>query len=488
VADTELIIASNRGPVSFIRDQTGGVVATRGGGGLVTALIGALQAAGGLWVAAAMSDEDREQAMAGRLPAEGYDLRYLVFDRDAYDRYYNGISNRVLWFLHHCLWDIPRAPVFDRRTQEDWRAYRDINLAFAEALDAESAGQDPAFLVQDYHLALVPAMLRERQPRARIAHFSHIPFAGPMYFRILPQDIRGELLTGLLGADVVGFHSDAWAESFLATCRSVLGARVNLGRRVIRWRGREVRVRVYPISIDVDELLAVAGSAEVARARRWVTRWRGEARLILRVDRTELAKNILRGFLAYETFLDQRAEWRGRVRMLALLNPSRGEVTEYHTYLDECLAEADRINARFRQGDWSPIEVLVGDDFPRAVAAYGQYDVLLVNPVFDGMNLVAKEGPVLNRAGGVLVLSRNAGAFQELGRYALPVNPFDVGETADAIAAALEMGKEERRRRARGLRRAVQRTRLADWVAAQINDLRRPEPVTSQGRQQIEEP
>jgi trehalose 6-phosphate synthase len=477
VAERRIIIASNRGPVSFVREESGKLVPHRGMGGLVTALTGALELCGGLWVASAMTEEDRELAAAGRMElATGrhpYGVRYLTFDPQKFDLFYNGIANRVLWFVHHYLWDIPVSPRFGDETAQAWDAYREVNALFAAALHQEGAAMPsaPVFLVQDYHLALVPALLRDRQPEARISHFTHTPFAGPGYFRILPNALRGELLSGLLGADVLGFQARAWADNFLLSCRSLPGARVDLRRRVVRWQDRVVRVRVYPISIDAEGLEALARSDSVARARRSVTDYRSDGKLILRVDRGEPSKNIIRGFMAYEAFLRHHREWRGKVRFLALANPSRMELPEYRAYIEACMQEVARINAELGHRDWQPVEFSLEDDYPRALAAYEQYDVLLVNPVFDGMNLVAKEGSALNRRNGVLVLSENAGAFAELGRHALGVNPFDVGATAEAIATALAMDPGERARRARGLRASVRRNPLDRWVRSQLADL-----------------
>lgn len=475
-----VIVASNRGPVAFVRDDRGEVVPKRGAGGLVTALSGALAASGGIWIASAMTDDDRARAAAGAFDVEAggssYRLRYLAFDPDTYDRHYNGITNRVLWFLHHYLWDTPRTPSFGPETASAWEAFRQVNRAFAEALAEEGAspgqaGGTAAFLVQDYHLALVPAMLRALRPEGPIAHFSHIPFAGPSYIQILPAAYRDELLGGLLGADVLGFHSPEWVERFLLSCRTLGQARVDLRRRTVRWQGREVRVRVYPIGLDAGALEEEAGRPEVAEAERGLLEWKGEARLILRVDRAELAKNILRGFLAFDRFLERSPEWIGRVKFLALLNPSRENVPEYGAYIEECVAAVNVLNARWGDGAWQPARADVRDDYPSTIAAYRHYDALLVNSTLDGMNLVAKEGPILNRGDGPLILSETAGAFRELGRFAIPVNAFDVEQTAEAIGEALDMPAAERHRRARGLRAAVRRNPPERWVNAQLDDL-----------------
>jgi trehalose 6-phosphate synthase len=400
-------------------------------------------------------------------------LRYLSFDPATYEGYYNGISNRILWFAHHYLWDVPREPRFDHRTREDWSAYRKVNRAFADALAEEAMihGGEPVHLVQDYHLSLVPRLVRIRMPNAPVSYFSHIPFAGPTYIGMLPTWMREDLLAGLLGADVVGFQSDKWADNFLLACRTLPGTRVNLRRRLVLWEGREVRVRVYPVAIDRMELRSASERPEVAAEREDLLRWLGGARLILRADRVELSKNIVRGMLAYEELLIRHPQWRKRVKMLAFLDPSREEVPEYRAYGQECRQTAARIDRELGEPGWEPIRLEIDADRSRLLAAFGIFDVLLVNPVFDGMNLVAKEGAMLNGRRGVLVLSQNAGAFAELERFALRINPFDIGQTVDALSNALQMSDAERGRRARGLRASVLRNGPDGWIARQLEDV-----------------
>ncbi|MGZ8635566.1 MAG: alpha,alpha-trehalose-phosphate synthase (UDP-forming) [Actinomycetota bacterium] len=477
-----LIVASNRGPVTFERDEDGSLVPRRGAGGLVTALLGALQEAGGLWVAAAMSEGDREMVAGsdrGRVDmhdfGSGYRVRYLDVPPEVYDGYYNRISNGVLWFAYHYLWDTVRSPAFGDDVVDAWRHYVEVNRRFAEALaeEGERAGEEPAYLIQDYHLSLVPRFLRELRPQALIAHFTHTSIAGPTYFRMLPVDVHDQLLHGMLGADVLGFHSQSWSENFMLSARQLSGVRVDLGRSRILAAGHDVAVRIHPISVDGRAMRDTASTLEVQDLRQELVRWRGDERLILRVDRLELTKNIIRGFHTFEMLLKREPSWRGRVRFLALLSPSRGEVPEYKEYAEAALAEADRINDELSEEGWTPIEVRLKDDYLGALAAYGLYDVLFVNPVIDGMNLVAMEGPVLNRRQGVLVLSRNAGAYGRLGRYALPVNPFDLNEMCEALQTALEMPANERQRRARGLSRLVLSNPPSRWVREQLDDLER---------------
>jgi trehalose 6-phosphate synthase len=279
------------------------------------------------------------------------------------------------------------------------------------------------------------------------------------------------MIAGILGADLVGFHASPWAENFLLGCRHLSGAEVDLDRGTVRWRDRMVQVRSYPISIDAEGLEADARGEDADRARAQIREWVGDRKLILRVDRADLSKNILRGFLAYEQFLMDHPEWRGKVLFLAQLTPSREDVPEYQTYMEECLEAAARINRELGQEGWEPIRTVVEDNFPLTVAGYQLYDVLLVNPVFDGMNLVAKEGPVLNQRNGVLILSQNAGAFPEIGRHAVGIHPFDIEATAAALASALEMDESERKRRGEDLRRRVLANRPRDWLRKQLEDL-----------------
>jgi trehalose 6-phosphate synthase len=472
-----VLVASNRGPVTFV-PEGGDLVPRRGAGGLVSALSSALQSTGSLWVSSAMSPGDRERAARstdGRVEVitddAKFHVRLLTFDDETYGLAYNQVSNRILWFLHHHLWNVPRAPSFDSETRQAWGAYGRYNRTFAEALAEEARGEPASVLVQDYHLCLVPRDLRELAPATRIAHFHHSPFAGPDELRLLPESMWRELLEGLLGADLLGFHTERWARNFLECCRLMEGA--TCGRRSIQWQGRRVRLGVFPISIDADALRERARAPDVQAKREELRRRHGDRRLLLRVDRTDLSKNIVRGFEAYGDLLGRYPEWRGRVAFLALLNPSRQDVPEYRAYAEEIAEAARLVNRDFGDGDWEPVELRLGDDWDEVVAAYAIYDVLLVNPVFDGMNLVAKEGPLLNKRDGVLVLSTNAGAFAELKDHALPVDPLDVAGTADALDAALRMGAEDRTIRARALRRAAEARTPARWAASQLRQLGR---------------
>jgi trehalose 6-phosphate synthase len=468
--DSPVVVVSNRGPVTFEISQAGERRSRRGVGGLVTALSGALRDRGGVWIASAITEGDR--AVAAETPTIQTDMgdsqitvRFVPIEEDTYRAYYDEFSNRVLWFVHHYLWDPPHTPTFTDSDSDAWDAYTDVNRRFAETT-AQTAPEGGVALVQDYHLAMVPQLLRKMRPDLAIGHFWHIPFAQPDYLGLLPDPWSRGFVEGMLGADVLGFQTDRWLQNFLSCVRSLEGLRAR--DRTISFGGRRVRANVYPIGVNPDHLSEIAGEPAVKRARADLKQWLGDRALVLRVDRTELSKNILRGLKAFELVLERRPELRGRVVHLALLQPSRRSVPEYRDYIELCTREAERINARFGP---EAIRLEISDDFPRSLAAYTLYDVLVVNPVFDGMNLVAREGPCLNRRGGVLVLSRNAGAAVELAPAALVVNPVDVDRTARAISDALDMPEAERQERARRLRRLARGRSPSRWLDAQLRDL-----------------
>jgi trehalose 6-phosphate synthase len=475
--ESALVVASNRGPVSFERDASGKLVSRRGSGGLVTVLAGVLERDDATWVATAVTQGDRDVALRGRkLEGAAQRVRYVDIPAERYDGYYNGIANGILWFVHHYLWDLPRNPSFGEGTEHEWADYVEANRLFARAL-ASDAKLDPVYLIQDYHLTLVPKMLRDLVPEARILHFSHTPFAGRTYLRTLPVGMRRSIIRGMLGADVLGFQGRQWAENFLLSAREFEDVHVDIRAHRAEVDGREVQVRSFPVAVGAQEIRQTAAGDRARRLAKQIEKIRGDRKLLLRVDRLEPSKNILRGFLGFELFLQKYPSWRGHVVFLAQLTPSREEVPAYRDYGDDCRTAAERINAAFGKDDWTPIVLKEQEDYPFAVAAYGEYDAMVVNPVHDGMNLVAMEGPIVNARGGALILSRNAGAFGRLGRHALGINPFDISETAEAIREALEMPEEDRIRRARGLQRSVLAHTPATWLATQlraVDDVRPP--------------
>jgi trehalose 6-phosphate synthase len=475
----ELVVASNRGPVQFDVDDDGNLSSGRGAGGMVAALGPALAGQAGTWVAAAISEGDRvaarRVARSGRLRtvevAQGsVRLRSLVFDPREYQNYYNRVSNRTLWFLQHYLFDVARHPRFDRSFRVAWRNYEDVNAAFAAACDDE-ADRNGEVHIQDYHLALAPAMLRERRPDLGIAHFTHCPWADPGYFGMLPNRVATGVLDGMLGADLLGFLVPRWARNFQRCCQDA-GYQVDPARGAVRSSdGRQVLVRAFPLGVDGDDLRRRAGERDAQAQQRAVTELARGRSLIVRVDRMELSKNILRGLEGYGTFLDRNPRARGRVVHYALAYASRRDLPEYQAYTAEVKHAAEAINERFRTRTWEPVVLELKDNYPRALAAMALADVLVVNPLWDGMNLVAKEGPSVSGRDAALILSRNAGAADDLAEGALLVNPFDTAELAEAIATAVAMPADERAKRAARLREAATALPPQDWFVAQRDEL-----------------
>ncbi|MFG2885948.1 trehalose-6-phosphate synthase [Streptomyces sp. NPDC048297] len=463
----EVLVASNRGPVSYEVREDGSLHAKRGGGGLVSGLSAIGPEAGAVWVCAALGAGDREavrRAGGGPLPDEdtgGQRVRMLGIDPEVFAGAYNGIANSVLWFVHHMLYQTPLEPVFDAEFRRQWEAYRAYNHAFAEAL-AEEAAEGAAVLIQDYHLALAPRMLRQLRPDLRIGHFSHTPWAPLDYFRLLPDDIAAELLTGILGADRAAFLTRRWADAFTDCCHAILGPGIPSG----------TRIGVHGLGADADFLRERARRPDVSERMATLREEIGEGRrTIVRVDRTELSKNIVRGLLAYRRLLTDHPEWRERVVHLAFAYPSRQDLAVYRDYTAEVRRVAQEINGEFGTPGWTPVVLHVKDDFARSLAAYRLADVALVNPIRDGMNLVAKEVPVVTDGGCALVLSREAGAYEELGEDAVVVNPYDIGGTARALHEALGMPADERAERSKRLAAAGTALPPARWFLDQLDAL-----------------
>ncbi len=482
-----LTIVSNRGPAEFDLGEDGERTVRRGGGGLVTALSGLVTHREALWVASAMTAEDivvareADGPTAIELDGVSYDVCMVESDPDAYDRFYNVIANPILWFLQHYLWDLSNAPDIRRTEVEAWeQGYKVINADIAEAVIGAIEGQDePMVMLHDYHLYTCPALIRDARPDVFLHHFVHIPWSQPDSWRILPNRWREEIYRGMLANDIIGFHTTAYCRNFLQCCRELMELEVDWERgAVIHEGGRETWVRAYPLSTDTDRLFRAAESDEVAEYERELLKRRRD-HLIIRVDRADLSKNVLRGFSAFDTFLDQHPEFRERVTFIAHLQPSRLDVPEYVEYMERIEALVAVVNHRHGTTDWMPIDLKIYENFPDAVARYKHYDLLIVNSLFDGMNLVAKEGPAVNTRDGVLMLSENTGAHEELGDCTLSVNPFDVQEQADTIHRALTMEPEERRLRAARLKQIISERDPGDWVDEQLADIRAKQQETA---------
>jgi trehalose 6-phosphate synthase len=458
------LVASNRGPVTWTEDSHGALQAKRGGGGLVSAMTALgpdVQ-----WVCAALSHADRTALRSGAALPAGVTM--LDIEPVTLERAYNGIANNLLWFTAHLLWATPTTPSFDERTRREWGAFGSYSRSFADAI-CDLAPDRARVLVQDYHLSLVPALLRERRPDLRVGHFSHTPWAPPEYFRLLPHGIATGILRGLLGADAVGFHSRRWADAFARCCVDLLGARYD--GTAVTLDDHTTSVDVHPLGVDAGELRARAAEPDVQARLPGIRELTGDRQLVLRVDRTELSKNIVRGLQAFRELLRRFPEHRERVVHLAFAYPSRHDLPEYREYTGAVQRLAREINEEFATEGWIPIHLEVRDDYARSLAAMSLADVVLVNPVRDGMNLVAKEAPVLSERGLSLVLSTEAGAADELGAWSHLAGPLDVSATAEALHKAL--ADTDRRSRTDELAKAANALPPGAWLQAQLAALDR---------------
>src|SRR3954449_918843 len=472
-----LVLVSNRGPVTYQDDGS----VKRGTGGLVTALTGLASHREAVWIASTMTERDAEvaaehdgKAVEVEAPEGGtFKVRLVKSDQEAYDRFYNIFANPMLWFIQHYLWDLSNAPDIRRHEVEAFEfGYNVVNEDLAAVvLDEIDGTEEPVVMVHDYHFYTLPAMVREARPDVFVHQFIHIPWTQSDAWRVLPNHIRHEIYTGLLANDIIGFHTKSYRRNFLQCCVDLLGCEVDHERGVVFHDDRETWVRAYPLPIDYEATRKVARSARTQQFEEELLRRRRD-HIILRVDRADLSKNVLRGFTAFDQFLGEHPEFAERVTFIAQLMPSRMDVPEYQEYLERIEALVAIVNHRHGTPDWMPIQLKLRDDLEEAVAAYKHYDVMIVNAMFDGMNLVAKEGPVVNEHNGVSILSENTGAHEELGEYALSVNPFDIKDTADMIYRALTMSPEERERRARGLKEAVTARDPGMWIDDQLADIR----------------
>ncbi|MBJ7342441.1 MAG: trehalose-6-phosphate synthase [Solirubrobacteraceae bacterium] len=477
VTQTPFVLVSNRGPVTFSEDGE----ITRGGGGLVTALAGLVSHRKAVWIASAMSDGDILRAREAdghpfsvKSPLGGeYEVRLVDSEAEAFDRFYNIFANPMLWFIQHYLWDISNAPDVRQWEIDAFElGYKVVNNDLAQAVIEEIADKpDPVVMVHDYHLYTLPGIVREARPDVFLHHFIHIPWPQSDAWRVLPTEIRNELYEGLLANDIIGFHTQAYRRNFIQCCRDLLDLEVDFERGIVFYDGREIWIRAYPLPIDAEATERVGSSPRTLELEAELEQRRRE-HLILRVDRADLSKNVLRGFTAFDLFLDQHPEFLEHVSFIAQLMPSRTDVPEYAEYLAKIEALVAVVNLRHGTPDWMPIQLKLRDDLEEAMASYRQYDVLLVNAMFDGMNLVAKEGPLVNQRDGVSILSENTGAHEELGEFAISVNPFNIQELADAIYSALTMEPERRKQRIDGLKAIVTERDPGDWVDDQLADIR----------------
>ena len=411
LGEKRLILVSNRGPVEY-RSSGGGWEARPGCGGMAIALSAVARHTPLTWVASAMTEGDRliarstvrRQIKRGLAGTEDCRVRFVVSPQDAYHLHYNLISNPVLWFLHHSLWKELDRPGMMEEILDGWDyGYEPVNRHFARTVLAELNAPDnaPCVMFHDYHLYLAPLYVRAAHPYATLTHFMHIPWPEPEAWRELPGHISVAICRGLLANDVVGFQTSLSAVNFLRTCESVLkSARVDLGAATVTYGGRETAVRHRPISVDVADLERRMDSPEMRAYQERLAPLRGRHTLV-RVDRLDPSKNVLGGLHALDLLLRLHPELTGQLKMWIFLVPSRASIPEYKRYKREVFKLVDEINRRHGGDGWQPIDVFYENNYAQALAGMSLADVLLVNPLADGMNLVSKEGPIVNRRGAV---------------------------------------------------------------------------------------
>ena len=481
LSQRRLFLVSNRGPVEHHMTADGRPEARRGSGGVVTAFSSLTQAAEFTWVASAMSEGDRLVSNNGQapsfkspLPGHMIDLRYVVTPRRVYHKFYNVVCNPLLWFLQHYMWNPPYNPNVDANVHDAWETgYIPVNQAFAQAIVEECRDdpRPPIIFGHDYHLYLLPEFVREKLPEAIIQHFIHIPWPSPRYLQIIPAYMIQRICSSLCSADIVGFQTPLDCRSFIDTVEEFLPeASVNRKEGTVDWRDRRIQVKSYPLSINVAEVQGIANSP---RAQEYDTRLAAHTNEIniVRIDRAEPNKNIVRGFKAFGLMLAKYPELRGRVNFLAFLVPSRTHIRQYQRYMDDIQQTVNHVNQTYGNDDWKPIQTFIENNYTQALAGMKLYDALLVNTIIEGMNLVAKEGPVINTRDGVLVISQTSGVHHQLAPGALSVSPTDIEGTMEALYQAITMPQEQRKKMASTLAESVCREDITHWINRQLEDI-----------------
>ena len=481
LSQRRLILASNRGPIEYYLTEDKRLQARRSSGGVVTALSGLSSYVELDWIVSAVGEGDRQvaqRAPGGRikvpLAGEKLYLRFVVSPRNTYHKFYSIICNPLLWFLQHYMWSSSRTPNIDHVTYDAWEnGYVPVNQAFAQAVIDEVVRSEPSpiIILNDYHLYLASAYIRRQLPNLVIQHFIHIPWPSPSYWQLLPDFMRQAIIRSLCTADIVGLQTERDVHSFLQCCQAFIGeADMDYGQQAAQINGHIVRVKAYPISIDVAGLKKMVSSARLQEYEEKLRHLYGE-QTIVRVDRAEPSKNILRGFKAFDALLERYPQFLGKVKFIAFLVPTRTHLRQYQRYMQEVMQLIEAINSKYGTEEWHPIDFFYENNYIQAMAGMRGYDVLLVNAVIDGMNLVAKEGPTVNNRDGVLVLSDTIGACEQLGKNALTVAPADLEGTTQALYEALTMLPEERSKRAAGLKRSIEKEDITDWLFNLLEDV-----------------
>lgn len=479
--DKNFIVVSNRGPVEFYKYDRE-LEMKRGSGGLVSTLLPLMEALNGVWIASAMTQGDMEIAERfpdNRVPIPEEDplfwVPFVVVDPERYEYYYSTISNPLLWFVQHYMWNSPYTPDIDDKIHKAWNeGYKYVNQKFADKVLVESKRNDkePLIMLQDYHLYLCPAYIRKKMKNTFLSQFIHIPWPQSEYFSIIPEYMRTSIMEGLLSNNLLGFHIPRYVNNFLQTCEAY-GARVDYEDGVVWHHGQATHVKSYPISIDYEGIKNMASSEEVIGKEKLVREIKGDCFLFYRTDRADLSKNIIRGFQAFELFLHKYPEYQGKVKFLITGKPTRQQIREYQNYYHDIEDVIKDINVKYGTDDWKPIELVFKADYKLVVAAFKNYDCIIVNPIADGMNIVPKEASAVNQNEGVIILSEKAGCFEELKDNVLVVNPFDISQTAEAYYDAVIMDKDEKHKLFENLQEIVAQRTIYHWIAEQFEDIKK---------------
>ena len=478
--DKEIIVASNRGPVVFKKDSDGRIELIRGAGGIVGSMIPFLEKTHGKWVSSAIGECDHylntKYNSKVPIPLENpeYYVELIKSEEDVYNGFNGKFANPLLWFIHHSMWNPPYSPCADEELHQAWDSYKHVNSMFAKAIgqDIYNSDKTPIVMLQDYHLYLTPKIIRKQHPDVLMSQFVHIPFPPPEIFQQLPNHMQIEILDSILTNDVLGFHIQRYMNNFFQTIKLILpNAAVDEINGDIIYNGHVCHVRTYPISVDTRTLLTQAQDPKVIAKEAEVDEIVGDCKLIYRTDRADLSKNIIRGFQAYDMFLEKYPEWREKVKFVATLMPSRQDIKIYREYTDKIKDTVKEINAKYETPSWQPIKYICRGDYDLVIALLKRYDVLMVNPILDGMNIVAKEGSVVNENNGVLVLSTGAGCYEELKDGAICINPFDLRQTAESLDMALLVDERTKAQMLAKTREVISLNDLNKWVSDQLNDI-----------------
>jgi trehalose 6-phosphate synthase len=481
LSERRLILVSNRGPVEYRVAQNGELQLNRGTGGVVTALRAISRQVELTWIASTMGEGDRLAASGqnGRfqvaLPGHRLYLRFVTSPRNVYHKYYNLFCNPLLWFLQHYMWNSPYTPNFDAKVYDAWdNGYVAVNRAFAEAVIEEAAHDrtQPFVMIHDYQLYLVGGYIRREMPNAILQHFIHIPWPASSWWQLFPDPMRRAILESLCAADIVGLQTNRDVHYFLHCCEMFLDeAQVDYVGHTVLHGGRKTQVASYPVSVDLAALHRIVRSPRVQEYEEKLRPYLGE-QTIVRVDRAEPSKNISRGLKAFDMLLQRYPHLVNKVKLICFVVPSRSGIKQYERYTQEIFDSVEAINAKYGTEGWQPIKLFFENNYAQSIAGMRLYDVLLINPVIDGMNLVSKEGPIVNARNGILVLSESAGAYEQLKENVISVAPADLEGTTQALYEALTMDPAERKRKAEALRKSIEEEDITTWLYRQFRDLR----------------